>query len=539
MHDNVTIPSTVNSQQLKCFHINIRSVFPKMDELRHTIHQYDIDCLSINESMLDNTIHDSEVNINIILNGTFSTECVWVKVKAKNQYNILIGSLYRPPSAPVVYYDNIINDLEFVSSFNYDIILMGDINYNCYDVTKNEYIPHTKIRTLEAMFQLSQIIREPTRISSSASTLIDIVLCSDSLQPISSQVLNISLSDHYALFVTFPFTKNKKTAKIIKRRNFNKFVYSNFISDLHSSIILNMIYNQTNTLEAWTAWKNEFLSICQKHAPIQTCKVKCIFKPWFSKELQNMIYSRNHAHKLFAKNKDIISYNKYKELRNKVTSKIRKEKFIYYSDQIENNKNNISGMWNTLKHLLPSKNKYSSVDENLDPNEFNCFFSNIGQKLTSSFNEPQMNDFTVPSCDNEFEFYELNVNFTLKELLKLPLKPSLDVLNFDHKLLHLSAPAIAPSLSHIFNLSLHHGTIPDDWKTARITPIYKNKGSKDDPNNYRPISVVSTIAKILEKPIKCNNCLKKQTVANVYSFIDIIKYFSKDCHNFCCFNLKF
>ena len=260
-----------------------------MDELRHTIHQYDIDCLSINESMLDNTIHDTEVNINgfsifrkdrdrngggvvlyvkenlspCILNGTFSTECVWVKVKTKNQY-ILIGSLYRPPSAPVVYYDNIINDLEFVSCFNYDIILMGDINYNCYDVTKNKYIPHTKIRTLEAMFQLSQIICEPTRISSSASTLIDIVLCSDSLQPISSQVLNISLSDHYALFVTFPFTKNKKTAKIIKRRNFNKFVYSNFISDLHSSITLNMIYNQTNTLEAWTAWKNEFFVYMSK-----------------------------------------------------------------------------------------------------------------------------------------------------------------------------------------------------------------------------------------------------------------------------------
>ena len=132
--------------------------------------------------------------------------------------------------------------------------------------------------------------------------------------------------------------------------------------------------------------------------------------------------------------------------------------------------------------------------------------------MTSSFNEPQMNDFTVPSCDNEFEFYELNVNFTLKELLKLPLKPSLDVLNFDHKLLHLSAPAIAPSLSHIFNLSLHHGTIPDDWKTARITPIYKNKGSKDDPNNYRPISVVSTIAKILEKHVK--NQLMNHLITN-------------------------
>jgi hypothetical protein len=53
------------------------------------------------------------------------------------------------------------------------------------------------------------------------------------------------------------------------------------------------------------------------------------------------------------------------------------------------------------------------------------------------------------------------------------------------------------------NLSLCHGEVPDDFKIARICPIYKGKGDKEDTNNYRPISVVSTIAKILEKAVKC------------------------------------
>ena len=65
----------------------------------------------------------------------------------------------------------------------------------------------------------------------------------------------------------------------------------------------------------------------------------------------------------------------------------------------------------------------------------------------------------------------------------------------------LSADYIAPSLTHIFNLTLTQNYIPSDWKKwkkAKIT-IYKGKGSKLVHSNYRPISVVPHIAKILEK----------------------------------------
>ena len=50
---------------------------------------------------------------------------------------------------------------------------------------------------------------------------------------------------------------------------------------------------------------------------------------------------------------------------------------------------------------------------------------------------------------------------------------------------------VAPTLAFIFNRSLEEGIFPDNFKIARICPIYKDKGSKSDPDNYRPISVLS------------------------------------------------
>jgi hypothetical protein len=57
---------------------------------------------------------------------------------------------------------------------------------------------------------------------------------------------------------------------------------------------------------------------------------------------------------------------------------------------------------------------------------------------------------------------------------------------------------IASPLSHIFNISLETGSFPDQLKKCRVVPIFKS-GNQFDVDNYRPISLLSSISKILEK----------------------------------------
>ena len=63
-----------------------------------------------------------------------------------------------------------------------------------------------------------------------------------------------------------------------------------------------------------------------------------------------------------------------------------------------------------------------------------------------------------------------------------------------------AAPIFAPSLTHIINLSITTGIFLDEWKLVRVSPIYK-EGAKSDPNNYRPISVLPVISKLIERVV--------------------------------------
>ena len=64
------------------------------------------------------------------------------------------------------------------------------------------------------------------------------------------------------------------------------------------------------------------------------------------------------------------------------------------------------------------------------------------------------------------------------------------------------APIILSSLTKYFNLSLKTGIVPQDWKLARVTLLYKGSGSKSEMGIFRPISVISFIPKIIEHHVK-------------------------------------
>ncbi|KAF2364495.1 Reverse transcriptase domain [Trinorchestia longiramus] len=73
--------------------------------------------------------------------------------------------------------------------------------------------------------------------------------------------------------------------------------------------------------------------------------------------------------------------------------------------------------------------------------------------------------------------------------------------NLGPRILKETAEVISEPLTNIFNRSLETGIVPDDWKRANVTPIFK-KGNKQIPNNYRPISLTSVISKTIERLLK-------------------------------------
>ena len=63
-----------------------------------------------------------------------------------------------------------------------------------------------------------------------------------------------------------------------------------------------------------------------------------------------------------------------------------------------------------------------------------------------------------------------------------------------------AAYALSSPLTHLINLSLTTGLVPNKWEIAKVKPIHK-KGNTNDYNNYRPISVLNTCSKILERAV--------------------------------------
>ena len=152
-------------------------------------------------------------------------------------------------------------------------------------------------------------------------------------------------------------------------------------------------------------------------------------------------------------------------------------------------------------------------DSHIDiANLFNAHFVNIASSVVLNKNES-----TTPNWDYlkglvrsklplgaSFTILPITSVFVLNSLRHLPTGKAVDLDGLSRYFLKLSAPSIASSLTTIFfffNLSLSLGSFPDLLKKAKVSPLFKD-GSLFDRSNYRPISVLATLSKILERHVR-------------------------------------
>ena len=188
--------------------------------------------------------------------------------------------------------------------------------------------------------------------------------------------------------------------------------------------------------------------------------------------------------------------NEYKKLRNLVISTIQNSQRSYYKKTITANKP--CDVWKAVNQSL-GKNRRSYITSDLSPDAWNDHFASVGNKLCSKSGENDELIWRSNSSIYNFKFKSLLEEDVLSFINKLPSETNVDILGYDSCILKHNSEIICSSLTILFIMSLSSGEIPNEWKKARLTPVHKNKGSKQDPNNFRPISVIGHIPKLFEQ----------------------------------------
>ena len=349
-----------------------------------------------------------------------------------------------------------------------------------------------------------------------SATLIDHAYSNREENIVDVFVPNFAISDHYPVCITRKISQSESSESIhrtITYRQMKKFDPSIFIHDLENQPWgLLDIFDEPN--EAMDLFNELFLCVLDKNAPQKTKRVKHTLQPnWYNSDIAEAGKKRDFFHK----RKDMANY---KYWRNKTKSLISQSKKSFYSEAINVKKQNPKYLWKHL-HDLTNKNKKHQnpviTDANgepvLDPGQmadsFNDFFVSIFEKYRNAnasgesvYSNEKLNTYIKDKLASEttFKIPTMSAAFVQKQLSALEIDKATGLDGLSAKFLRLSADIIAVPLTKILNLSITTGIFPDTFKKAKVTPCFK-KGDKSDKTNYRPISILPILSKILERHV--------------------------------------
>lgn len=197
---------------------------------------------------------------------------------------------------------------------------------------------------------------------------------------------------------------------------------------------------------------------------------------------------------------------------------LKSAKRKYYVSKLENNKNNAKEMWKTIKSnsglSKQSKRVYNLKvggclleDNKKIASEFNFHFTSIADQLRSllpqlNFDISKLQNFVIKRKDASITFSipPITESKIIDCLKNITSNKASGIYNISARMLKLAAPIIAPSIAKLINYSFITSVFPQRWKTAKVTPLFKG-GDPENVNNYRPISVLPVLTKVIERHV--------------------------------------
>ena len=244
----------------------------------------------------------------------------------------LISAWYRPPNSEMKLFDSFEIFLSKCDAESKDLLVIGEINCDMLKSPKDSST--NRLLFLCTLYNLEQMIKEPTRVTTTSSTVIDLIFTNKPNNISNSGVIDLGMSDHSLIYAVKKMTTPKHRQTCSKVRNFKRFNETDFIQEL-SRIPWYITTQCMNPNDSWHIWESFFQEALDKHAPLIHKSLRQNSVPWINSKVKKLIRSRDFHKKRAKKYNSQVHWDKYKSERNKVNSELKKAKTDYYQTKIK------------------------------------------------------------------------------------------------------------------------------------------------------------------------------------------------------------
>ena len=510
--------------------INIQSIKPKLLELSGQLHQGHYDIMGITESWLTPSTPNRLLTlpgfqlyradrpdkrgfggvalavkdgINITLlkvntgdNPNSKLETLWTVVKPDKKRQFVMCTVYRPPRRAVADIKADFDELEcqyqqvLLDYARSKVIICGD--FNC-DLNKPDSDPAKKIlNDFMSDYSLHQFVNDSTY---SSGSILDLFMSNCAHLVTRCNVIFCDFSPHKFVHVCIDLPRYRPTPRIVRTRCIRR--VDPFA--LHCDLLAadwSHVFNSVTVTSMWDNFVAMFLFIFDAHAPVRAIRLRNPNAPPVSNETKSLMARRraelaSHGH----------DSENYRDLNRAVRSAIRRDTRNDIQRRIGEGKNR--SVWHHISSVV-GNNQASRKLPDATPDQLNEFFVSVGPRVTSEVSEmgdPPDLPCRLPrvgACSLVLAPISLSELRTVVFSMKGSAACGEDGINI--RMIWLSFDAIGPLILRLVNSSILHSDIPASWKHSLVHPVFKS-GDPTNASNYRPISIVPVIAKIVERAV--------------------------------------
>jgi len=308
----------------------------------------------------------------------------------------------------------------------------------------------------------------------------------------------LGASDHEMLQVTVQCANSKEVVKEVL--NWRRAKWEEMRAEL-GKVNWTREFRDKQPSQMWKTLKTRVHAVVKKHVPKKKI-LKSGRPPWMTREVLAAVRKK---HRMWKETKNGASMEDYKAEDKRVKNLIKKAKNKYERKLAENGGNNrpfyayIKRKSKSRPEVGPLKAESGETvaDAEKMAGILNNYFSSVFTKESPTAPPPAEN---LPH-GGEIRTVPISTHEVKKKIKNLRPHAAAGPDEIGPRLLQELSEELAGPLARIFRDSLATGEVPEDWRRANVTPIYK-KGAKADAANYRPVSLTSVCCKLMESIIK-------------------------------------